>query len=259
LPVSAAFGHAINSTLNNLPFAFQVSWPWMLVLLPINLGVNLYLIGRGMTSPEEFDGTAILLSMMMGIASLVAFSSIAVNWHRYILIDEVPLGMQRLRLDGTVFRYLGNTIMILLLISIAGFISAMIIVFASMLLGPLAFIAAIPGFAAIAVLTTASFYRLGVKLPAIAIGRTDYGFGNAWSDTAGNLWRLFGFFVLYFLVAMVAGLLVLFVGWILTMIGGELGIAISVAAQLVVNWVATILGVTILTSLYGFFGEGRDF
>jgi hypothetical protein len=37
------------------------------------------------------------------------------------------------------------------------------------------------------------------------------------------------------------------------------GLSLAVAIQVMVNWVATILGVTLLTSLYGFFVEGREF
>jgi hypothetical protein len=34
---------------------------------------------------------------------------------------------------------------------------------------------------------------------------------------------------------------------------------ITIALQLVINWIATIFGVTMLTSLYGFFVEKREF
>jgi hypothetical protein len=34
---------------------------------------------------------------------------------------------------------------------------------------------------------------------------------------------------------------------------------LPIAIQVMVNWVATIFGVTLLTSLYGYFVEGRDF
>ena len=37
------------------------------------------------------------------------------------------------------------------------------------------------------------------------------------------------------------------------------GLAIAIAVQVIVNWISTILGVPLLTSLYGFFVEGRDF
>jgi hypothetical protein len=42
LPVFAALGHAFKSTTDNIGFAFHISWPWMLLLLPLNVAVNLY-------------------------------------------------------------------------------------------------------------------------------------------------------------------------------------------------------------------------
>ena len=44
LPVFKALGHAIRSTTENMGFAFHISWPWMLLLLPFNAAVNLYLV-----------------------------------------------------------------------------------------------------------------------------------------------------------------------------------------------------------------------
>jgi hypothetical protein len=35
--------------------------------------------------------------------------------------------------------------------------------------------------------------------------------------------------------------------------------AVEIAAQLAGNWILTILGITVLTSLYGFLVENRDF
>ena len=39
------------------------------------------------------------------VLTAIIFSSIAVNWHRFILRNEVAEGSQRLRLDGLVWHY----------------------------------------------------------------------------------------------------------------------------------------------------------
>jgi hypothetical protein len=117
----------------------------------------------------------------------------------------------------------------------------------------------LPGMIALVAVFIPIGYRLSVKLPAVALGRRDYGLPNAWTDTKGNFWRFLGLGLLYFIVALIvavaAGLLGLGLGYI----GGGIGLSISIAVQLAVNWVLTILGVTMLTSLYGFFVEGRQF
>jgi hypothetical protein len=81
---------------------------------------------------------------------------------------------------------------------------------------------------------------------------------QAWADTKGNFWRFLCLVLLYFLVAAVVGLLTAGIGLGLGYIG-SIGLSIGIAVQLAVNWVLTILGVTMLTSLYGFFVEGRQF
>ena len=263
LPVLAAFSHAFHSTTNNLGFAFQISWPWMLALLPINIAGNIYVLANGFVSVEAMSSGVFAVSLVMVVASMLAFSSIAVNWHRYILLDEVPHGMERLRLDSTVWRYVGNLILIWLAVVLIyiggaiGFVVTGLAMYATAGEGSLWLLAlaAIPFVCALIVIA----YRLSVKLPAVALGRQDYGMRNAWNDTTGNSWKFLGLFLLYFLVIIVAGLLAGAVGWILGQIGGNAGQAISVAVQLAVNWVLTILGVTMLTSLYGFFVENREF
>ena len=37
LPAFAAFGHASRSTTDNIGFAFHISWPWVLMLLPFRV------------------------------------------------------------------------------------------------------------------------------------------------------------------------------------------------------------------------------
>jgi ABC-type xylose transport system permease subunit len=101
LPVIAAFSHAIRSTNNNLSFAFRATWPWMLALLPVNIVGNLYILANSFGNPGEVNPKVLIPTFIMAIAGMVAFASIAVSWHRYILRDEIPRGMQRLRLDGT--------------------------------------------------------------------------------------------------------------------------------------------------------------
>ena len=42
LPVMAAFGHVVRSTINNASFAWSLSWPWMIVIIPVNIVAQLY-------------------------------------------------------------------------------------------------------------------------------------------------------------------------------------------------------------------------
>lgn len=64
--------------------------------------------------------------------------------------------------------------------------------------------------------------------------------------------------LLFFICLFLVGLVMLLLTYLIAQLG-MLGLSVLLAIQVAVNWVATILGVTLLTSLYGFFVEGREF
>ncbi|NJM29866.1 MAG: hypothetical protein HC855_06980 [Rhizobiales bacterium] len=260
LPVMNIFSHSIRSVIDNIGFAFHVSWPWMLAILPIHVGTSVYAALNMPTDAEPWKPMVILSGFVSALATMVAFASIAVNWHRYILLDEIPQGAQRLRLDSTVWRYVGNTLLIFL-------IMFLILIVPGIILGILTAVggaagAVIGGLAMFAgfLFAIAYFYRMSVKLPSIALGRHDYSIGTALKDTDGNTARFIGLAALFFAVAIAIGLLVLGLQYAIVGIdqGVGPGLYAVLAIQLILNWLTTIWGVTLLTSLYGYFAEGRD-
>ncbi|MBI2719428.1 MAG: hypothetical protein HYX36_11820 [Rhizobiales bacterium] len=260
LPVFAAFGHAIKSTRDNLGFAFHVSWPWMLALVPLNVVEGLYFVplgtGDGVHLAGDAPGTFLLAIFLIAAVNIVGFASIAVSWHRYILLDEVAHGWQRLRLDAVVWRYVGNMILIAAILTLASIPPVLVLVLIAAVTSPYLMML---GIYVLIVPMVAMFYRLGVKLPGIALDRHDYGIGQAWADTRDNFRQLVGLALLYLAVGLAVGFAFWILQGILGRLAGSLGTAVSVVLQVGVNWVMTILGVTMLTSLYGFFVEKREF
>ena len=55
------------------------------------------------------------MELVIAAFSLVIFSSIAVNWHRYILLDEITASEKIFRLDRPVWNYAGRTLLIMLI------------------------------------------------------------------------------------------------------------------------------------------------
>jgi hypothetical protein len=269
LPVTEAFSHSFRSTTNNLAFAFHVSWPWMLVLLPVLIAGNIYMLANMPNGPGEFAFGIIAFGLLLALLQSLAFASIAVNWHRYVLLDEMPQGAQRLRVDWTVWRYFGNILLISLIVGLCllpvgilvGIVAA--ITGGGSIEGPEDFasiaLIAIPVYAIMGTIGFALFYRYGVKLPAIALERRDFGLGDAWKATRGNFGQMIGLSLLYILIVVV----VLVANWILAIVmvplGDGVGGALGIAVQLVLQWVMTIFGITLLTSLYGYFVENRNF
>jgi hypothetical protein len=258
LPVAAAFSHAVASVRSHLQVAFHISWPWYAIVMPVTLAVYALLALATGGDPESKPGLTFIVTLLLAAVALISASSIAVNWHRYILRDEIPQGGEVLRLDDPVWRYFGN--MLLIMLSVL----AVLLVIGL----PLNFLAAIanaPGFGVVSTFVLGVpvagtlFLRLAVKLPAIALGRTDFSLRDAWQASDGSNTGIFLLFVLNLLIAMGAIVAVIAIQAFFSLFGAVVSAVVEIVAQVAANWILTIFGITILTSLYGFFVENREF
>lgn len=257
----------LSSTLNNLGFALKAQWPWFVVIGVVFTAVST-LNGLNLMSGEEDLKAQILanpdkvLAFVMSIIfaiieGFLGFASIAVSWHRYVLLDEVPRGLAKLRVDGTVWRYFGNMFLIALCI-IPLMIPVSFGVMPLMSVNPLLAMAGFFVFAMLVMLPI--IYRLSIKLPAVALGRTDFKLGNAWDVSRGNWGPIVGIAVVFSLISWAIDLLLTgFSSAFLSFVDPAIGFSIAVALNLFVNWIVTVMGITMLTSLYGYFEEKRDF
>jgi hypothetical protein len=267
LPVGPVVSHMVKSTINNLGFIVRAQWPWMLIVGAIVMAALRSFPEVAGATPEQSEAFLrenpgallqfFLFVLVAFIVGLIAFASIAVAWHRYILLDEVPQGLAKLRVDRNVWRYFRNLILITLLV-----IPVMI---------PLLFLMAvfqsISPFAAIAVaavymvvVVSPILYRVSIKLPAIALGRQDFGMGDAWNTSAGNWWQIGAVAIVVTVLSAVASLVLEAVSKLIySVLGQSLGPWIDLPIQVAINWIITVMGITLLTSLYGFFVEERDF
>lgn len=260
LPAGTCIGHAINSVRHNIAYAFRISWPWYLIVIPLTIAVSLVLSYAAGGDLMQNQGLAFLNNMVSGLLLGFAFASIAVNWHRYILLDEVPDSRGILRLDDTVLRYFGNIILIFIILVAAGFlvgiplgiIAALTSLAASQLFPILLFIIIVPIAGTIAM-------RLSVKLPAVALGRANFRLKDAFAVTRGNNMPIF-LVALFEIVCFLGSLFLIgLLAAALNKLNPALAIAVAYVLHFAANWLITIFSITVLTSLYGFFVEGRDF
>jgi hypothetical protein len=263
LPVLAAVTHALKSTWHNLPFAFQASWPWLLLLIPFNLYFDIGLVEFDPTTTDPVQqvqmAKAAISFYATAFVSMVIYASIGVTWHRYILQDEKPQGSAKLRLDGIIWRYVGNSLLVALFVVFSILPLAIIFSVLAVATGaPLPTL--LPIYIALAILIALPItYRFSIKLPAIAIGNKNFKFGDAWNATRGNMPQLMLLGIAVFVILTVAGLLVGGVEHGLQSLRGDaLNLAFAILRQLM-GWLAAIFTITMLTSLYGFFVEKREF
>jgi hypothetical protein len=172
----------------------------------------------------------------------------AVSWHRFILRDELPAG---LRVDGSVLRYAGNTLLIMLAMLVPGLVLLTFVMLAS----PAAAILGLP----LIVLAGGAVTRASIKLPAVALGDTAFSFRDAWKASEGNFWPCAGVFLLNAAILLaILVVLTMFAGF-LDRISTVLTIAFQLGAIAFLQLFYAIFNASIFTSLYGFFVERRDF
>ena len=245
LPPLKAVSHALRSVITYRMAGIRIGIVWIAILLALDAA---QLLLFGFDPARTADGPARVYRTLSAIAGFVALSSIAVNWHRFILRDELPKAANSLRLDTLVMRYIGNYLLAIL----AGLVPFVAILTIVAFLPRVAVVILLPA----SVVAGAFIMMLSLKLPAVALGRTDFSFGDALKSAEGNFWQI----AMVFLLNALLSLLPLFVlGSLLKQVSLAAAAAIGLALSAPLNLFLTLFSVSVLTSLYGFFVEKRDF
>jgi hypothetical protein len=128
---------------------------------------------------------------------LLASFSIAVNWHRRVILGETPRRLQWVRLDGVMWRYLLGFLLILIVLGLYAGAAFGITTLAAPALEPQLGPVAKPLGMALAILLGLSalftFYRLLSWLAALAVQDRDYTLKAAWTATRKNRLAYLGF------------------------------------------------------------------
>lgn len=251
LPPFQTIKHALKAVFQFRNAGMRIGLPWVLVLAAMSL------IDRSFSvAPDPANGPASMMlpspmELVIAALSLVIFSSIAVNWHRYILLDEMTASEKIFRLDRPVWNYAGRT----LLIMFATLVPILALSFAFITVLPnLSAVLAVPFF-------VAGIYimRMSVALPALALERKDFGITSALQVTQGNNLQ---FAALLALNGLILFATFLALGIVLSVVGNVNMMAAKVLALVLsvpVNLFLSLFSVSLLSSLYGFFVEQRKF
>lgn len=247
LPAFKTFRHALTLVRDNSALGIRISLLWTAILLILAIAE----ITTGAPPTEGMAPEMSPLQLVSAAVGFVAFASIAVNWHRYVLRDEAPLPPSGLRLDHAVWRYAGNA----LAVGAALVVPTLAVMAITTQLPPLATVLVLPTLA----ISAALAMTLSIKLPAVALGRADFTFRQAIAAASGSLWPLLGLFFLY-VAAASAGIVVI-------ILAASLAYSIHPLAETIVgltlasvmNIFFTLLSISVATSIYGYLVERREF
>lgn len=248
--------HAFVMIFSNLEQALKVSIiPYALLIvaavvvfgasgIPLNMDPEAMGAAAGANS---FSILTFLLLIALMVFAIFVFGWVAVSWHRFILREDYTSLVPAIA-DRPIWPYVGRSMWLGLVVTliaipifiVVGLVSAPFI--QSSMIIP--FIAAFAGLVTVAYL----WMRWAIALPSIAIGEAMKG-SDAWEATAPHAKTIF--FVVLILMAfnVVPPLLLEGVYQAAPIVGFVIDI--------VIQWVTIMLGLSILTTLYGHIIEGR--
>jgi hypothetical protein len=187
------------------------------------------------------DPRLVWTSLLSVVLFVLAMLWIAVGWHRFALLGEVPHGWVPPLHGARMLGYLGRTILLSLLVAAAVIVASI----------PLGLLGAVLGGAGVLLASAAGlvlamvvFYRLSVILPAGAAERP-IGLREAWAATAGRSGTAVGLAMLTFGFSLLLQ--------IPTLLDASMGAAapvITTLYQIAIGWIGLLVGVAVLTVFY---------
>lgn len=249
------FTHSLRQLTANLIPALQIS------LVPTLLQ---YALIFGMTRASFPDPAKLEAAIEAGqppLVPLLAISLIslfcgtwmAVAWHRFVLMNELPQGWLPRVHGERMLAYLGRSLLLGLAIVGVELAVGFALVLAIGLLGaiarPLAVLVGIVGGVALLSVLVTAFLRLSLMLPAAALGEGS-SLRMAWMATRGQNLTLFALALM-----VVAGLVAVSLPQFFF---AALGLMIlAFACQVAAGWAAVLMLLSVFTTLYGHYVERR--
>jgi len=256
------FLHSIRMILGNLGSALRITipalvWNTLMTVWMISQFGTAFVSGEWASStpvgqmPDVPDGFWSFLPVA-AIGGIITVLWTATAWHRYILLEEHPGALGPRFNGGAIGRYLVSGIILSLAILgaalIIGFVGSLIIAVFAMIGVPLFVGVALTGllfYAPVVII----FYRISPLLPSAAIGER-MSIGQAFDATRGSNITM----LVLAIVTIIASFVLILPAGVLT----ETAPVIAIVFQIILQWIALIFGISIMTTIYGHFVEGRD-
>jgi hypothetical protein len=246
------FAHSVRQVFGNLSAALKISAILYLIQFAVSywFGSQIPEFGVGGMSPGAMTNIPWGSLLIFYVVLLITGLWIAVAWHRYILLNEEPSSiLPALRFDR-MLAYFGYSLLIGLIMIPVAFVLSFIV---SLLVAPLLMSggANMFGIVVVGLLIYVPLivivYRLSVVLPAAAL-EENLGIGGAWERTKGTTGTML---VLAIISALGFLLINLPVFWM-----SPQSIFVTVWT-FGTQWIIVMVGVSILTTLYGHYVEDR--
>ena len=242
------FTHSLRQVLNNLPAALRISGVLYLVQVAVSLAFGRAMMSAGMGG--MMGGGYGIGALVVMLVSLITGIWIAVAWHRYVLLSEQPTTPVPPFMGERMGSYFIKSLLIGIVLLVMGMVLGMIVGVVAMPL--MTHGAGLIALLLFSLLVQVPMIFLGLRmaaaLPGTALG-TNHPLITGWEATEGE-WRPL------LQLAIIMALAV----WVVQLIGLFVFGGVTLLAQLwqvVTGWPIMMVGLSILTTLYGHYIEKR--
>lgn len=256
------FKHSVVQVLGNWKNALRISGIlWLIVAVILPMIVRMILTGSPvldtaaiMAGFAESSGTFFFAIFVSVVFNWIAVSWIAVAWHRYVLKNELNLNALYIPRSsaGDIAGYMWKGIVLGFVMLLVAIPVTMIFVGVGLLIGNETLLGGIIFTTALSVVITVIMLRFSLVLPARALN-SSMNIGESWGYTLNvrsALWTT------SMILVVANGILnYILVGFLPSAIAEGV---ISEIIVSIINWVTMMVGVSILTTLYGYCVEERE-
>lgn len=242
------FAHSVRQVFGNFGAAVRISFAPMLIQTTILVAFGFFAM-RNVAAPSVAFGVGFFSAM---VVAFIATLWIAVAWHRFVLLNEAPQGLLPAFKGDRVMAYFLRTLAYLGISLVFGFIFGFVFSALGAMMrfesqsSAILFLAVVG--LIIGVPALALSFRLSSGLPGAALG-AEGDFTVGWRATNGATGDI-----------IVMTIIVVAVSLVLQFIGGFAFSRLAIFAavwDILLSWVSTMVGVSILTTLYGHYVEKR--
>lgn len=250
------FIHSVRMVFGNLGPALRISGLLYLIYISVhayyvlNFADALMELQRNMQAgniPTELPSGLVSTVTLVLVVGLLTNLWIAVLWHRFVLLGQVPETVIPPLYAGMILTYLGKTILLsLVIVIIIGALDLLL----SLALGPM--LGSSADMVILLILIGVLFYllyRLGLIFPAVALGGT-MTLKASWEKTAiasGAIVQLSVIAVFFVILILIS-----------SNMNPDPTSVINLTYSYVVSWIAMMVGISVLSTLYGIYVEGRE-
>jgi hypothetical protein len=248
LPVISALKHIITTIATHWRAAARFGLPWMALSAVLSVW-SIHFAPQSLEQPPVFEvGPA---DFIVVAVNLLASSSIAVSWNRFILLDSLPSEVMPFRVDHYVWLFLIRNVGI-------GLLCIIPILMLSSAFDALP-IQLLPIWLGLSLLLLVIMVRMMICLPAVAIGRKDYGIREALLESKGSTLPILGLVIaVVILILSLFFIMVIMITALLTAVP-SLAKPAMIVLGIPIQLAIIMLSTTMQTTLYGYFGENREF